>query len=82
VISDTEIVRRLKDLRRRKPFEPFVITTADGKRHEVTAALSFAFDPTTGPDANQTVVIMPPTGCLDTFRRNTIVSVDVLEPAH
>jgi len=78
VISQNEIVQRLRELRRQKPFVPFVITTADGRRHEVTAPLAFAF----GTETNQTVVVMHPTEGVDSFRRSTIVSIDLLTPAH
>jgi len=77
VINQNEIVARLRELRRRKPFVPFVITTADGKRHEVTEPLSFGF----GTDANEGVAVMHPTEGIDLFRRREIVSIDLLEPA-
>ena len=77
-MSESEIVRRLLELRRQKPFVPFVIKTADGSRYEVTTALSFAI----GNEMNRMVAVMGPTDRIYKFPRDTIVSIDVLEPAH
>lgn len=77
-MSESDIIRRLVELRTQVRFVPFVITTADGKRHEVAERLSFAFS----TETNQTVAIIPPTGPIDMFRRDSIVSIDVLEPVH
>ena len=77
MIAQGEIVQRLRELRRQRPFVPFAIRTADGKRHDVTEPLAFAF----GTDTNQTVVVIHPTDGIDSFERSSIVSIDLLEPA-